>query len=67
MRFKYVKGLLQLRLLIERRLSYLINVIKVSFHALNRHILVGFRGLGLQNFGEGTFALLADQSILYTN
>ena len=65
MRFKYVKRL-QLRL-IERRLSYLINVIKVSFHALNRHILVGFRRLGLQHFGEGTFAFLADQSILYTN
>ena len=44
--------------------TYLIDVIKVGFHALNSDVFVGLGGLGLEHFGESTLSFLADQSVL---
>ena len=44
--------------------TYLIDVIKVGFHALNSDVFVGLGRLGLEHLGESTLAFLADQSVL---
>ena len=45
--------------------TYLIDVIKVCFHALNSDVFIGLCGLGLENFRESTLSLFADQPVLY--
>ena len=48
-------------------LRYLVNVLEVGFHALDGNVLVGLDGLGFEDLGKCAFALLANQSVLYTN
>jgi hypothetical protein len=45
-------------------LTYLINIVKVSLHALDGDILSCFNGLGFQYLRERALTLLAYQSIL---
>lgn len=45
--------------------SYLLNGVKVTFHAFDGDILASLDGLSLKHLGEGTLTLLGDQTIFY--
>ncbi len=47
-------------------LTYLVDVIEVSLHALDGHILACFDRLRLQHFRKGAFSFFANQSVLYS-
>ena len=48
-------------------LTYLINIVKVSLHALDGNIFPCFNGLSFQYLRECALTLLAYQAILYRN
>ena len=49
----------------ENFATYLLDRVKVAFHALNSYVLASLDGLGLEYFRKGALALLRNQAVLY--